>query len=184
MECTVIGDVEPRGICGSGLVDAIAAGLDAGIIGTSGRFTTGSKEFTVGGTIKIWQADGRELQLAKGAIASGLRILLDRWGATIDDVKQVYLAGAFGNYVRAESAVRIGLLETSADHLVASGNTALRGAKLFIGVEDFSVLNLIEHVGLASDPHFQDRFVECMAFPDAEVIASRKPMVERPAATV
>lgn len=184
MECTVIGEVEPRGICGSGLVDAVAAGLDGSIIGTSGRFTNGSKEFTVGGAIKIWQADVRELQLAKGAIASGLRILLDRWGASIDDVKQVYLAGAFGNYVRAESAVRIGLLETSADHLVASGNTALRGAKLLIGAEDFSVLNLIEHVGLASDPHFQDRFVECMAFPDAEVIASRKTVAERPVATV
>ena len=165
MECTVIGEVEPRGICGSGLVDAVAAGLDGGIIGVSGRFTTGSKEFTVGGSIKIWQADVRELQLAKGAIASGLRILLDRWGASIDDVKQVYLSGAFGNYVRAESAVRIGLLETSVGHLVPSGNTALRGAKLLLGVEDFPVLDLIEHVGLASDPHFQDRFVECMAFP-------------------
>jgi uncharacterized 2Fe-2S/4Fe-4S cluster protein (DUF4445 family) len=182
MDCTVIGEVEPRGICGSGLVDAVAAGLDGGIIGVSGRFTTGSKEFTVGGSIKIWQADVRELQLAKGAIASGLRILLDRWGASIDDVKQVYLAGAFGNYVRAESAVRIGLLETSADHLVASGNTALRGAKLLIGVEDFPVLDLIEHIGLASDPHFQDRFVECMAFPDAEMIASRKPLLECSAA--
>lgn len=184
MECTVIGDVEPRGICGSGLVDAVAAGLDGSIIGTSGRFTNGSKEFTVGGTIKLWQADVRELQLAKGAIASGLRILLDRWGAGIEDVKEVYLSGAFGNYVRAESAVRIGLLETSENRLVPSGNTALRGAKLLIGVEDFPVLNLIEHVGLASDPHFQDRFVECMAFPGAEVAASRKPMAECPVAAV
>ncbi len=50
----------------------------------------------------------------------------------------------------------------------------LRGAKLLIGAEDFPVLNLIEHIGLASDPNFQDRFVDCMAFPDAEVIASRK----------
>ena len=178
MECTVIGEVEPRGICGSGLVDAVAAGLDGGIIGISGRFTTGSKEFTVGGSIKIWQADVRELQLAKGAIASGLRILLDRWGARIDDVRQVYLSGAFGNYVRAESAVRIGLLETSVGHLVPSGNTALRGAKLLLGVEDFPVLDLIEHVGLASDPHFQDRFVECMAFPDAEALASHKTQAE------
>ncbi len=178
MECTVVGEVEPRGICGSGLVDAVAAGLDAGIIATSGRFTTGSKEFTVGGTIKLWQADVRELQLAKGAIASGLRILLDRWGAKIEDVTQVFLSGAFGNYVRAESAVRIGLLETSADHLVPSGNTALRGAKMLIGAEDFPVLDLIEHVGLASDPNFQDRFVDCMAFPTAEV-AERKTEAER-----
>jgi uncharacterized 2Fe-2S/4Fe-4S cluster protein (DUF4445 family) len=173
MNCAVIGDVEPRGICGSGLVDAVAAGLDGSIIGTSGRFTNKSKEFTVGGTVKLWQADVRELQLAKGAIASGLRILLDRWGASINDVKEVFLSGAFGNYVRAESAVTIGLLETSVDRLVPSGNTALRGAKMLIGAEDFPVLNLIEHVGLASDPHFQDQFVTCMAFPEAEVAASR-----------
>jgi uncharacterized 2Fe-2S/4Fe-4S cluster protein (DUF4445 family) len=184
MECTVVGDVEPRGICGSGLVDAVAAGLDGGIIGTSGRFTSKSKEFTVGGSIKLWQADVRELQLAKGAIASGLRILLDRWGASIDDVKEVFLSGAFGNYVRAESAVRIGLLETSVDCLVPSGNTALRGAKLLIGVEDFPVLDLIEHVGLASDPNFQDRFVDCMAFPDEDAIAARKSVAEPALAVV
>ena len=184
MECTVIGEVEPRGICGSGLVDAVAAGLDSGIVGVSGRFTHGSKEFPLAGTVKIWQVDVRELQLAKGAIASGLRILLDRWGASINDVKEVFLSGAFGNYVRAESAVRIGLLETSVDCLVPSGNTALRGAKLLIGAEDFPVLNLIEHVGLASDPHFQDRFVACMAFPDADEIASRKGVVESEAVVV
>jgi len=80
--------------------------------------------------------------------------------------------------VRAESAVRIGLLETSQDHLVPSGNTALRGAKLLIGVEDFPVLDMIEHVGLASDPHFQDRFVECMAFPDAESVPGRHAAAE------
>jgi uncharacterized 2Fe-2S/4Fe-4S cluster protein (DUF4445 family) len=179
MDCTVIGDVEPRGICGSGLVDAVAAGLDGGIIGISGRFTDRSKEFTVGGTVKLWQADVRELQLAKGAIASGLRILLDRWGASINDVKEVFLSGAFGNYVRAESAVKIGLLETSVDRLVPSGNTALRGAKLLLGAADFPVLNLIEHVGLASDPHFQDQFVTCMAFPEAEVAASRNAVSQR-----
>jgi uncharacterized 2Fe-2S/4Fe-4S cluster protein (DUF4445 family) len=184
MECTVVGDVEPRGICGSGLVDAVAAGLDGGIIGTSGRFTSKSKEFTVGGSIKLWQADVRELQLAKGAIASGLRILLDRWGASIDDVKEVFLSGAFGNYVRAESAVRIGLLETSVDCLVPSGNTALRGAKLLIGVEDFPVRDLIEPAGRASDPNYQDRYLDCMACPDEDAIAVRKSVAEPALAVV
>jgi uncharacterized 2Fe-2S/4Fe-4S cluster protein (DUF4445 family) len=93
-------------------------------------------------------------------------------------VKEVFLSGAFGNYVRAESAVRIGLLETQVNRLIPSGNTALRGAKLLIGAEDFPVLNMIEHVGLASDPHFQDQFVDCMAFPDAEVAASRTATAE------
>jgi len=184
LECAVIGDVEARGICGSGLVDAIAAGLNSEFIRTSGRFTQGSKEFPLSGTVKLWQADVRELQLAKAAIASGLRILLDRWGATIDDVEEVYLSGAFGNYVRAESAVRIGLLEAAVDRLVPSGNTALRGAKQLIGVNDFPVLKMIEHVGLASDPNFQDRFVDCMAFPGAETIVKRGVVAECPAVVV
>jgi uncharacterized 2Fe-2S/4Fe-4S cluster protein (DUF4445 family) len=136
------------------------------------------KELPLAGTVKLWQADVRELQLAKGAIASGMRILLDRWGASIDDVKEVYLSGAFGNYVRAESAVRIGLLETSVNRLVPSGYTALRGAKLLIGASNFPVLDLIEHVGLASDPHFQDRFVACMAFPEAAEPAVPAPATE------
>jgi uncharacterized 2Fe-2S/4Fe-4S cluster protein (DUF4445 family) len=178
MECTVVGDVEPRGICGSGLVDAVAAGLDSALIGCSGRVTNGQKEFPLAGTVKLWQADIRELQLAKAAIASGMRILLDRWGASIEDVKEVYLSGAFGNYVRAESAVRIGLLETNVDRLVPSGNTALRGAKMLIGAEDFPVLNLIEHVGLAADPNFQDRFVACMAFPEAPEPAATEAVCE------
>jgi uncharacterized 2Fe-2S/4Fe-4S cluster protein (DUF4445 family) len=114
------------------------------------------------------------LQLAKGAIAAGLRILLSHWGAELDDIECLYLAGAFGNYVRPESAFRIGLIEVHPDRLVASGNTALRGAKLSIGVEHFPVLNIIEHVPLAEDPQFEDRFVGCMAFPvGPEAVSSR-----------
>ncbi|HZD31877.1 MAG TPA: ASKHA domain-containing protein [Candidatus Angelobacter sp.] len=178
MECMVVGDVEPRGICGSGLVDAIAAGLDDELIKVSGRLTGGGKEFPLSGTVKLWQADVRELQLAKAAIASGLRILLDRWGARIEDIEVIYLSGAFGNCVRAESAVRIGLVETPVDRIAPSGNTALRGAKMLLGADDFPVLEIIEHIGLASDPNFQDRFVDCMAFPDAAVVASRTAVEE------
>ena len=185
LECDVIGDVEPRGICGSGLVDAVAAGLNAGIIAPRGRYTHGSKEFPLAGIVKLWQNDVRELQLAKAAIASGMRILLDHWGGvTIEDVEEVYLAGAFGNYVRAESAVRIGLLEASAERLVPSGNTALRGAKMLIAAEDFAVLNIIEHFNLAADPNFQDRFVDCMAFPAAKADAPEAALTEASLAAV
>ncbi len=165
LTCGVIGDVAPRGICGSGLIDAVAAGLDMGAILPAGRMTGGAREIALQPPVKLFQADIRELQLAKGAIAAGLRILLDHWGAGLDDIECVYLAGAFGNYVRPESAYRIGLLEVPADRLVASGNTALRGAKLAIGVDQFPVMSIIEHVPLASDPQFEDKFVSCMAFP-------------------
>ena len=110
------------------------------------------------------QADIRELQLAKGAIAAGVRILLSRWGATMQDLRTVYLAGAFGNYVRVESAVRIGLLEMARERVVSAGNTALRGAKLILLSEN-RPMPKIEHVSLAADACFQDTFVDCMGFP-------------------
>ena len=165
LKCGVIGDGAPRGICGSGLIDAVAAGLDMGVIQAAGRMTNTSREITLQDPVKLFQADVRELQLAKGAIAAGLRILLDHWGSRLDDIESVYLAGAFGNYVRPESAYRIGLIEVPPERLVASGNTALRGAKLAIGVDSFPLMSIIEHVPLASDPRFEDIFVSCMAFP-------------------
>jgi uncharacterized 2Fe-2S/4Fe-4S cluster protein (DUF4445 family) len=165
LRCGIIGDTKPRGICGSGLIDAVASGLDMGAILPAGRMANGMREMALQPPVKLYQADIRELQLAKGAIAAGLRILLDHWGAELDDIECVYLAGAFGNYVRPESACRIGLLEVTADRLVPSGNTALRGAKLSIGVDRFPLMSIIEHVPLASDPEFEDKFVACMAFP-------------------
>ena len=113
----------------------------------------------------VSQGDIRELQLAKGAIAAGVRILLGHWGATMQDLRTVYLAGAFGNYVRVESAVRIGLLEMARERVVPAGNTALRGAKLMLLSEP--AMPEIEHVSLAGDACFQNSFVDCMGFPDA-----------------
>jgi uncharacterized 2Fe-2S/4Fe-4S cluster protein (DUF4445 family) len=165
--CTVIGDVPPRGICGSGVVDAVAAGLQCGAILPSGRLAGGARELPLAGPVTISQSDIRELQLAKGAIAAGLHILLNRWGAALEDVEAVYLSGAFGNYVRAESAARIGLIEVPPERIIAAGNTALRGAKIVLlsGEEPDGD---IEHVGLASDPRFQEIFVDCMGFSSAE----------------
>ena len=136
-----------------------------GLILPAGRMADGAREMMLQDPVKLYQADVRELQLAKGAIAAGLRILLDHWGAQLDDIDRVYLAGAFGNYVRPESAHRVGLIEVSPDRLVPSGNTALRGAKLSLGVNDFPVMGIIEHIPLASDPEFEDKFVSCMGFP-------------------
>lgn len=168
LNCVSIGEGEPRGICGSGLIDAVAAGLDTGAILPSGRLAHDAKEFPLVGTVKLSQSDIREVQLAKAAIASGLRMLLDPWGAHIQDIEAVYLAGAFGNYARAVSAARIGLLEMSVDRVVAAGNSALRGAKFLLGRDRFPELEMIQHVSLAAAPGFQDCFVECLGFPASQ----------------
>lgn len=166
LECHVIGNSPARGICGSGLVDAVAAGLDLRAILPNGRLADGAQEFPLTGSVVITQADIRELQLAKAAIAAGMRLLLRRWGACRNQIALVHLAGAFGNYVRLESAVRTGLLEIAPCRITSAGNTALRGVKMALLSPDLPFPGPIEHVPLASEPGFQETFIECIAFPD------------------
>ena len=169
--CHVLGNAAPQGLCGSGLVDAVAAGLDLDVIEPSGRFASGRKEWALAAPVALTQSDIRELQLAKGAIAAGFRILLDRLGAGVGDLKKLYLAGAFGNYISRASARRIGLIDLPIDQVSPAGNTALLGAKLalFSGDgEDGSYRQLrgkIEHVALKADGKFQEVFVDGLAFP-------------------
>jgi uncharacterized 2Fe-2S/4Fe-4S cluster protein (DUF4445 family) len=150
------------------VVDAVAAGLACGAILASGRVANGTKVFPVEAPVVLYQADIRELQLAKGAIASGFKLLLKRVGAHAHDLKAIYLAGAFGNYVQIESAIRIGLLEAPQGLVHAAGNTALRGAKMLLLAAEGPSLPTIEHVSLAADPGFQDEFTNCMAFPEVQ----------------
>jgi len=168
IDCSVIGGGLPRGLCGSGLVDAAAAALDLGWVEPSGRMTQGRKSIALAGTVALSQADIRELQLAKGAVAAGFDLLLD--GRQLTPAR-VFLAGAFGNYVRGESARRIGLLPAWVEHPTSAGNTALRGARMLLLAVSRrdqiieTVLACTEHVELAANPRFQDAFVDCMRFP-------------------
>lgn len=172
VRCRTLGGVEPRGLCGSGLVDAVAAGLDLGQIRSNGRLIAGDR-FPLAEPVALNQWDIRELQLAKGAIAAGLRILTQDLGATLDDLERVYLAGAFGNYVNQASARRIGLLNFPAEKVTPSGNTSLLGAKLALfdaGRRDLEYQELrarIRHISLKEHPGFQDAYVEEMSFPAA-----------------
>ncbi len=166
--CHVLGNTRPAGICGSGLVDAVAAGLDLGVIAPSGRFANGGSAWQLCAGVALTQKDVRELQLAKAAIASGLVMLRERWGGA--DPARLYLAGAFGNYVNRTSARRIGLIDYQPDQVEPAGNTALLGAKLALFSRDGEngsytrLRSRVEHVSLSSDPHFQDVFVEQLGF--------------------
>jgi uncharacterized 2Fe-2S/4Fe-4S cluster protein (DUF4445 family) len=170
--CQVLGEVEPRGICGSGLVDAVACGLDLGRVRSSGRIAAG-EELPLLAPVKLNQRDIRELQLAKGAIASGIRLLIQRWGTRAEDLERVYLAGAFGNYISRSSARRIGLIDFPVEQVEAAGNTALRGAKLALfglatrGDGFAGLLARTEHIPLNDDPQFHDVYVEEMTFPES-----------------
>lgn len=175
--CHVIGGGPARGICGSGLVDAAAAALDLGALLPNGRLADGARELRLCDTVALSQRDLRELQLAKAAIAAGLRILCARRGARVQDLERVYLAGAFGNYVRIASAARIGLLEMEPERVEPAGNTALRGAKMSLLDSSAAAGIAVEHVELAAAGRFQDTFVDCLGFPElacAVEISSRQ----------
>jgi uncharacterized 2Fe-2S/4Fe-4S cluster protein (DUF4445 family) len=166
LSCHVLGGIAPRGLCGSGLVDAVAAGLDLGLIAPSGRFNHGSGNWSVCAPVSLVQDDVRQLQLAKAAIAAGVKLLSDRMRVT--KPKRVYLAGAFGNYINRNSARRIGLLDFPPEQIQPAGNTALLGAKMALFSEQLAytqLRNRIQHVALNLDPSFQDAFVEQLPFP-------------------
>jgi len=162
--CRVIGGGAARGLCGSGLVDAVAVGLEIGAITPSGRLGT---DWPLKDGVTLTPHDVRELQLAKGAIAAGLKLLTARFGATPADLTTLYLAGAFGNAVSRTAAHRIGLLRLPADRIVSVGNTALKGAKqaLFADLVDFETLaQQIDYLPLNEEPDFQEVFAEEMGF--------------------
>jgi uncharacterized 2Fe-2S/4Fe-4S cluster protein (DUF4445 family) len=170
LRCRVLGNTEPRGICGSGLVDAVAVSLDFGRILPSGRIAQGST-LALRAPVTLSQADIRELQLAKGAIAAGLRLLLEEFGACPEDVSRVFLAGAFGNYISRASARRIGLLPFAMDQIEPAGNTALLGAKMALFAPDDAALHYREildrtrHIPLNENEAFHEVFANEMTFP-------------------
>lgn len=154
----VIGDAPPRGICGSGLVDAAARALEAGLLLPSGRLAQNPLPLAEG--VELTQSDIRQLQLAKGAMAAGLKMLAR-------DSARLRLAGAFGNYLHLGSARRIGLLPEDVE-VEPTGNAALRGVRMLL-LEPSSreerigrILAMTEHVELAADPAFQEIFAENM----------------------
>jgi uncharacterized 2Fe-2S/4Fe-4S cluster protein (DUF4445 family) len=165
LDCHVLGKGKARGICGSGLVDAVAAGLDLDLVAPNGRLI--SAPLRLAPPVALTQRDIRELQMAKAATAAGVEVLLRRLGARLEEIRTVYLAGAFGNYVNRASARRIGLIEFPLEAIEQAGNTALLGAKLAL-FRDFDydqIRRRIEHVPLAEDPEFMETYVAKMAFP-------------------
>jgi len=162
----IIGGGDPKGICGSGLVDAVACALELGLIDKSGRILDDSGEIVIQAPVVLTRQDIRELQLAKGAIAAGFDILVQHPGISKNNIEKVYIAGAFGNYINVENAMKIGLLDFDHQKMAQAGNTALRGAKMALfGSSDYrSIIERCTHIPLAGDEKFMEIFVENMHF--------------------
>ena len=167
LRCSVIGNVPATGICGSGLIDAVAVLLDKGELGGFGEILSGRPYLTLAGQVHLTARDIQEFQLAKAAIAAGLQILLRKLGITWEELSQVYISGAFGSYINLENMIRTGMMAGPADRFRKLGNTALIGAKMFLfsNMEPADgILTGTRHVNLESEPDFQDIFVDRLAF--------------------
>jgi uncharacterized 2Fe-2S/4Fe-4S cluster protein (DUF4445 family) len=185
---STIGGEDPRGLCGSGIIQTAAELFKAGIFlksgvfnkdlkspkirkGTEGyEFVLVSKEETsVGIDITITQSDIRAIQLAKGAMYAGAKVLMNRYG--VKEIDQVILAGAFGTYIDKKAAMLIGLFpDCQLDKVVAVGNAAGDGARLALlnekkRDEADKISKQVQYIELSLDPSFEKEFVEAMYFP-------------------
>ncbi|MDI6450578.1 ASKHA domain-containing protein [Anaerobaca lacustris] len=191
----VIGGAAPRSICGSGLIDAVAVLLELGVVDASGRFADvmrvrsrcsasvasrliefeGQPAFRLSdegqageATVILTQKDIREFQLAKGAIQAGTKLLLARMGIDVGGLEQVLLAGAFGNYVRPASAVRVGLLpDVPLERIHFVGNAAATGAQMLLLSDECratagALTRKIQYVEIAHEKAFGEVFAESM----------------------
>ena len=173
------------GICGSGIIEAVAELALAGLVSADGRFVNAHRTDRVSienrvGTytilageapIVVNQFDIRAIQLAKSALYAGIRLLMDRLG--VDHVDEIRLAGAFGSHIDTTYAMALGMIpDCDLDHVSAAGNAAGTGATMALlsgaaRTEIEELVRRIEKIETAIEPSFQQHFIEAMAIPHA-----------------
>lgn len=187
---STIGNSEPVGICGTGLVDAIAQMLEIGLIDETGRLDTswepidikldslkkniikadGINAFALTDKIAITQKDIREFQNAKAAIAAGINVLVKEAGISFEQIENVYLAGGFGSYINVDNALKLGMIPGQLKGKVKSvGNAAGQGAiEGLVSTDSLATANEIskgiKYIELSASKDFNDFYIDCMLF--------------------
>ncbi len=189
-----IGDVRPKGICGSGLITMAAVMFEIGVINNRGKFNRDHETARIRQTNDIWEyvvAWKEETQIdrdivltepdldnlirAKGAIYSGCMTLIEEVGLTMDMVERIILAGGFGSYIDLEKAMTIGLLpEIDADRVTFIGNGSLMGARMSsltnrIRKDVVSVTQKMTNFELSETPSYMDNYIAAMFLPHTEI---------------
>jgi uncharacterized 2Fe-2S/4Fe-4S cluster protein (DUF4445 family) len=187
----VIGNSKAMGICGSGIIDAAAELYRNGILDKSGRFTNEIKsprlrlvdettefviawknETSIGKDITITQKDVRNIQLAKAALYTGAKLMMQRLG--IEKLDKVILAGAFGSYIDPQKAMVLGMFpDCDLKNVYAVGNAAGDGARLALlnrekRAEADEIARKVEYMELSIEADFQKEFIEAMQIPHTE----------------
>ncbi len=194
--CGVVGGGKPLGLCGSGLIDAVAELLRVGCIDRSGRFVAavcgsklresaaGGREFelfrgqdtALGREIVLTENDIRNLVHTKGSIYMAAECLLDHVGKRMDEIKHVYIAGGFGNYLAIEKAILIGLLpDLDHDCFQFIGNGSVQGAKMALLSEDAlnhlcrRIAAPMTYVDLSSNHKYMNEYSSCLFLPHTDL---------------
>ncbi|HVP93665.1 MAG TPA: ASKHA domain-containing protein [Methanoregulaceae archaeon] len=167
-----IGGKDPLGICGSGLVDALAGMLRYGIIDAGGKLSGGRERFVIADRSSLNSSpvflDGEDIdavKLAKSAIYAGTQILIEASGVKIHDISSFFIAGAFGNSISPEHAAAIGLIPTFAPgQVIRAGNAAIEGAsQMLLSVEKRKeaeeIVRITRHISLENSPDFEDLYI-------------------------
>lgn len=179
MEIRTIQDQPPAGICGTGVIEITAELVSQNLVDETGLlderwFETGYPvaENPQGETICLYQKDIREIQLAKAAVRAGVETLLETYGIRAEDVNRVYIAGGFGYRLDYEKAIALGMLpQEFRGKIRAVGNSSLKGvAELLLSEsclrEAKEMASRAQEIDLASNPVFQEAYMEAMLFPE------------------
>jgi len=193
ISCSVIGDVEPVGICGSGYIDLISQMLKTGLLDKGGklsgkdcaRLRSGregrefvlfpAKDSATGTDVVITEADIENLKRSKAAIYAAATTLVKHMGLELGDIKKIFIAGGFGNYIDIDSAVNIGLLpDIDRSRFIFVGNSSLAGARsmllsyqAFIKAEE--IAKKITYCELSVEPGYMDEYMAALFFPHTDL---------------
>lgn len=165
-----INNFPARGICGSGLIDLLAGFIHQGVIRVDGRIVGEKKKILIKKNIALTQEDIRQAQLACAAIKTGFRLLLDSLGLKAQDLKAIYLAGAFGQELSIKNSQFLGLLPSiEVKKIIFLGNSSLAGARLLLLNNPsrpllFSLIKKIDYIPLATKKDFQKYFLQTLRF--------------------
>lgn len=172
---STIGNAPAKGICGSGLIDGVAVLLDLEKLNERGRILLDKEQYGqrvvyLTDSVFLTQEDIRQVQLAKGSIRAGIELMANEMGIRVADISCCLLAGAFGTYLKPESACRIGLLPPElAGRIRPVGNGALKGAQQMAAAPELlltadQIVKESQYLELASLPEFPKTFAKAMRF--------------------
>jgi uncharacterized 2Fe-2S/4Fe-4S cluster protein (DUF4445 family) len=192
-EFTTVGDIKPRGICGSGMIDLISEMLLKGVIDPNGKFKLDAtharmevyddelayiiaraEETSVDRDIIFTEMDVNSLVLSKGAVYAGFTVLLKQAGMDFNSVDRVWITGGFGQYLNIEKAITIGLLpDIARDKFKYFGNSSIAGAYMALLSDEYrkeagEISNSMTYIDFSSNSQFMDEYISAQFLPHTD----------------